>query len=196
MTLALALAGSRLAGSGDRRLPGFLLLSLLLHIAWLALPAARRAAPASVWRQPALAVHLAQPPAPEPTQVAGRDRPRTQNARRHEIAATADAKREPATPVHRDQGIQTHIDLETVFAAARMIAKDRTPNAAVKPESMPGVEAAVAKATRADVLVEERDAAGNWIHRIGGRRCVVAVLRIPFFMQGMAIPVQCEVSKQ
>lgn len=89
------------------------------------------------------------------------------------------------------------VDLQAALAAARSIGKTgAAPRELGAPPRPPlTVETVIARATRPDLLVEERDAAGNWIHRVGGRRCVVALNHVPHYMQGMAIPVQCDVSK-
>jgi hypothetical protein len=85
----------------------------------------------------------------------------------------------------------------TALAVARAIGKTwqapREPGIPPRPPAT--VETVIARATRPDALVEERDAAGNWVQRSGRARCVVALNHVPHFMRGMVIPAQCEVSK-
>jgi hypothetical protein len=187
----------------DRRVLGFLLLSLLLHILWLALPLSRQASLTSVRPLPALAVHLARPealhevatgqPLPKPAEGARSAHPRALETSRPEAAATAHTKLEPASPQER-QG--TGINLETAFAAARSIAKDTkaAPSALGSPTLPLTVETAVAKATRPDVVVESRGANGEWVTQDRKSRCVARIQR-KWFEEGVPMLTLCEVKK-
>jgi hypothetical protein len=187
----------------DRRVLGFLLLSVLLHILWLALPLSRQAALTSVRPQPSLAVHLAQPraprevateqPLPKPAESARSSRPRAQEVSRPETAAAAHPEREAASPQeHRPASI----NLETAFAAARSIAKDTkpAPNTIGSPALPLTVEAAVAKAAKPDVVVESRGANGEWVTQDRKSRCVGRIQR-KWFEEGVPMLTLCEVKK-
>jgi hypothetical protein len=201
--MILALPDAGLPTRRDWRVPGFLLLSVLLHLSWLALPLPNRATPGPVGQPPSLAVHLVptprevasvQQPLLTPAQPAPGTHPHIRDARMPDNAATAPATREPASSLERQD---VRIDLETVFATVRSIARETkpAPPAIGRTTLPPTVETAVATATRTDMLVEERDAAGNWVQRFGRSRCMVALNNVPHFMRGMVIPAQCEVSK-
>ncbi|MDP1613082.1 MAG: hypothetical protein Q8M11_18665 [Sulfuritalea sp.] len=89
------------------------------------------------------------------------------------------------------------IDVPAALAAARAIGKTwRAPReTGIAPRPPATVETVIARATRPDALVEERDAVGNWVQRFGRSRCIVAPNNVPHFMRGMVIPAQCEFSK-
>jgi hypothetical protein len=182
---------------------GFLLLSLLLHVFWLALPLSKQVSLTSIRSLPALAVHLAQPQAPreiateqalpKPTENTRSAHPRAQEASRSEAQVTAHPEREPALPQER-QG--TSINLETAYAAARSIAKDTkpAPNTLGSPALPQTVETAVAKATRPDVVVESRGANGEWVTQDRKTRCVGRIQR-KWFEEGVPMLTLCEVKK-
>jgi hypothetical protein len=186
----------------DGRVLGFLLLSLLLHGLWLALPLEKRASPGPVSPPPSLAVQLVQPPAPReimidqpsprPRRRTRDDTPRPQDTSSTDAATTVLSDRVPASTSQRQH---TGIDLETAYAAARSIAKDTKPPSTIGSPALPlTVEAAVAKATKPDTVIESRGANGEWVTQDRKTRCVARIQR-KWFEEGVPMLTLCEVKK-
>jgi hypothetical protein len=178
--------------SSDRRLLGFLAVSVALHVLWLAVPLPTRTLPPPL---PALIAHLTQPAAPQKSAVVVWNAPHgvrqlergspTASAPAAPIVPT-DTAPEPATPA---------INLDAAFATARSQAHEAQPRTALdapKPELT--VETAVARATRRDVLVETRGAAGEYVTMNGNSRCVTPLV-VPHFLEGKTMLTQCEARK-
>jgi hypothetical protein len=172
--------------SPDRRLIGFLAISVALHLLWLAIPLSTRGSQSTLVP---LVARLTPPASPQKSAVAVRQArgsvaaPAAQDtANVQPVAATP----EPAVPA---------INLEAAFATARSqthAAPPRTTLDAPKPELT--VEAAVARATRTDALVETRGAAGEYVTMIGKSRCVTPLV-VPHFLEGKTMLTQCETRK-
>jgi hypothetical protein len=170
----------------DRRLFGFLAVSVALHLLWLAIPLPTRSSPST----PApLIAHLASPAEQKKSAVVVR-----QLERGIPIASAPDS-----TIVHADTIAPEHttptINLDAAFATARSQAREaqpRTPLDAPKP--LLTVEAAVARATRPEVIVETRGAAGEYVTMNGRTRCVTPLV-VPHFLEGKTMLTQCEARK-
>jgi hypothetical protein len=186
--------------SAFRALGGFLCVSLAIHLAaGFLLPNSADRPPLAVPLHVRLAIHpTPQTPPPPPDAAAATRNPTAAPrplARRHSapvVAADAPMPQPVAAAPAPPQ-----VDVQAALAAARSIgrtwAAPREPGLPPRPPVT--VEAVIARATRPDTQVEERDAAGNWVQRFGRKRCVVAPAHVPHFMRGMVIPAQCEVSK-
>ncbi|MBI4984305.1 MAG: hypothetical protein HZC24_02875 [Rhodocyclales bacterium] len=188
----------------DTGLLGVLLLSAMLHALWLALPAPDRLAIVSPPQPPALAVRLvqaapprlsaAEQPMARPTDGARSGQPLAQHdAPTFEDAAGVHAEIEAPASAARHS---PRIDTATVFAAARLIARDPKPAPApAAGAALPAtVETAVVKATRPDVLVESRSSTGEWIEKRGKTRCV-SPTHVPHYLERQAVLTLCEVRK-
>lgn len=173
--------------AADRRLIGFLAVSVALHLLWLAIPLHTRGLPST----PApLLAHLAPPPAaPEKSAVATRHPKRNVGPATIPDAAVVRAEAvvpEPARPT---------IDLDAAFATARSQGRETPPRATLDaPRPQLSVEAAIARATRPDVQVETRGAAGEYVTINGKTRCVTPLL-VPHFLEGKTMLTQCETRK-
>lgn len=179
-------------------------ISLAVHLLVVALlPRSASLLPPTVRQQAPLHARLSTlapktpvraPAAPIASIAATEQRPDMRRNPEHVVTVDAPQPREavvvPALP-------PPTVDLQAALAAARSIGKTWAAprELGTPPRSPVTVETVIARATRPDLLVEERDAAGNWMHRVGGRRCVVALNHVPHYMQGIAIAVQCDVSK-
>jgi hypothetical protein len=190
------------AGQTGKRMPAFLLLSLLLHLVWLTLPimpkrATRHQAPSA---RP-LAVHLARP---QPAMVA----PVGAKAARAAVVrglvppaeiigppppATDHGEPRPAASADQPPAI---VDIGQALATARSAAREwQAAPGAMAPPALPAtVETVVARAARSDVVVEIRGAAGEWITRRGNSRCITP-LQVPFFLAGKSLLTQCDAWK-
>lgn len=172
--------------AADRRLAGFLAVSAALHLLWLAIPLHSRGAPPKL---APLDVHLAPPELPQKSAVVVR-----QMERGIPTARTPDT-----TIVHAEADVPEHttptINLDAAFAIARSQARAEPPRTtldAPKPEFT--VEAAVARATQRQALVETRGAAGEYVTINGNSRCVTPLV-VPHFLEGKTMLTQCEARK-
>jgi hypothetical protein len=172
--------------AADRRLIGFLAISAALHLLWLAIPLHPRSAPPKL---APLVAHLAPTESPQKSAVVARQLEHSIPTARAPDTAVVHAETaapERATPM---------IDLDAAFATARSQARAEPPRTtldAPKPELT--VEAAVARATRTDALVETRGAAGEYVTIIGKSRCVTPLV-VPHFLEGKTMLTQCETRK-
>lgn len=184
----------------DRRLIGFLALSLVLHALWLAVPLRTRTEPTDaprpfVARLVPRVEHTVESTLAEPTQksaVAERlsvptakpTAPKTPASNPAPVTATISPA--PATPA---------INLDAAVATARAYAREAQPRTSLDPPKRElTVEAAVARATEPDVIVESRGANGEHVTKTKRMRCVTP-LTVPHYMQGMEIPTLCEARK-
>jgi hypothetical protein len=178
----------------DHRLIGFLAVSVALHLLWLTIPPPTRNLPP---KSAPLVAHLAPPVTPvAPVTLAA---PVTQKsavvARQVErgVARTST----PAPDLVRAETAAAEstapaIDLDAAFATARLQAREAQPRTSLDaPKPLLTVEAAIARATRRDVLVETRGAAGEYVTTNGKTRCVTPLL-VPHFLEGKTMLTQCE----
>jgi len=174
-------------------------ISLAIHLAAVALlphAADRPVMPSPLQVRLSLQARPAPSPAPAAplakiTPPAATVPPHARKGSSPDTAADAPTSRQAAVPP------APTIDVPAALAAARAIGKTwqapREPGIPPRPPAT--VETVIARVTRPDAQVEERDAARNWVQRLGRNRCVVALNNVPHFMRGMVIPAQCEVSK-
>lgn len=62
------------------------------------------------------------------------------------------------------------------------------------PKPLPTVDSVIARAVAPEVEVETRGSNGEHVLRVGNKRCVTPLLA-PHFMEGVAMPTQCEIRK-
>ncbi|HTY02306.1 MAG TPA: hypothetical protein VMC81_01120 [Rhodocyclaceae bacterium] len=172
------------------RLAGFLALSALLHLAWLALPIRfREATDIQVVPAPLIA-HLSTPLPASSVPDAEPARPRIAPERRPAASQTAamptGTETDQSTPAPR-----TTIDLDAAHATARAYAREPVPHTSLDAPKVPlTVEAAIAKATAPEVVVESHGPAGEHVVKIGKTRCVTPTW-VPLFMEGVKMLTQC-----
>ena len=167
---------------------GFLALSLALHVLWLAIPMKPRTAAITATTAEPLTATLA--PAPrEKSAVATRHLQRGDSVPGPQHPATGSDAAIEATPP-----ASATINLDAVFAMARGHARDAPPPGLDKPRLPVTVEAAIAKATQRDELIESRGANGEYITRTRNSRCVTPTY-IPHFLEGKTMLTQCEALK-
>ncbi|MCK9388255.1 MAG: hypothetical protein M0Q22_07655 [Sulfuritalea sp.] len=172
-----------------------LAISLVIHLVAVVLsPHSASRPPPQAPLHVRLAIHATQMPSQAlaaPAATPGQPPSARQNS---SPVVTTDA---PVSPQAAAAPPLPTVDVQAAFAAARSIGKTwSAPRQLGLPPLPPmTVETVIARATRPDTLVEEHDAAGNWVQRFGRSRCVVALAHVPHFMRGMVIPAQCEVSK-
>jgi hypothetical protein len=173
----------------DRRLIGFLAISVALHALWLAVPLRNRA-----WSP--------EPPPPIEARLLPRiDRAiepaHTEPARKSAVAVrlpqTSVATNMPETLVSAPAA--PAINLDTARATARAYARETQPRTTFDaPKPLLTVEAAVARATEVDVVIETRGAAGEYITKTRNGRCVTPLM-VPHFLEGKTMLTQCEMRK-
>jgi hypothetical protein len=169
----------------DRRLIGFLAVSVLLHSLWLAIPLHTRTS-LQISRQLApLTAQLLQQPTPKSV-VAVRLAERT-------AAPPSDVGTYHVAPAAPELAAQSPtISIDGALATARVYAREPVPRTSLDaPKPVLTVEAAVAKATEPDIAVESRGAAGEYVTTTRHWRCVTPLV-VPLFMEGVTILAQCE----
>jgi hypothetical protein len=175
-----------MASATDRRLLGFMAISTALHLLCLAIPLRSRV---SLPAPPPLVARLAPPEPPQKSAVVARHAERgmpTARVPEAMIAPADTAAPEPATPA---------IDLDAAFATARRQARETQPRAELDaPQPRLTVEAAVARATQRQVLVETHGAAGEYVTMTGNTRCLTPLV-VPHFLEGKTMLTQCEALK-
>lgn len=83
------------------------------------------------------------------------------------------------------------IDMESARAAARAYATEMQPGRALDPpKPQLVVEAAIARATEPDSVIETRGPNGEHIVQTRDLRCVTP-FAVPHYMTGMTVPAQC-----
>jgi hypothetical protein len=175
-----------MASASDHRLLGFLAASLALHLLWLAIPLRH---PVSLPAPAPLVARLVLPAPAQKSAVAARRAERgtpTANAPGAAIAPADIAASESAAPA---------INLDAAFAIVRSQAREAPPRAApAVPQKQITVEAAVARATQRQALVETRGAAGEYVTMNGDSRCVTPLM-VPHFLEGKTMLTQCQALK-
>lgn len=175
----------------DRRLIGFLAVSVALHLLWLTIPPPTRNLPP---KSAPLVAHLAPPVAPvtpaapvtQKSAVVARQVDR--GVARTSIPAPEFVRAEAAAA----ESAAPAIDLDAAFATARLQAREAQARTSLDaPKPLLTVEAAIARATRRDILVETRGAAGEYVTTNGKTRCVTPLL-VPHFLEGKTMLTQCE----
>jgi hypothetical protein len=177
----------------NRRLIGFLALSLALHALWLAVPLrTRNAAPegpkpfvARLLPRVDLAIEPARTePAPKSAVVERLSVPAT-TPRSNAASVTATISPAATTPA------SPTINLDAAVATARAYAREAQPRTSLDaPKRELTVETVIARATAPDVMIETRGANGEHVTLTKHTRCVTP-LTVPHYMQGMEIPTQC-----
>lgn len=169
----------------DRRLFVFLVLSTALHALWLALPLRTTTTVEAMSPEP-LNIHLIPPTPAEKSAMATRHVQRniSSSALRESIAVTDAPIEAPSAKV----------DLDAALATARSQARDTARPTLDKPRLPVTVEAAIAKATQRDELVETRGANGEYVTRTRNSRCVTPTY-VPHFLEGKTMLTQCEALK-
>lgn len=178
--------------SPESRLPGFLLVSLVLHGLWLAMPLSAPAPAASPGRPAPLAAHLAAPI--HRTQTAAAlpgGKPAAMRARPL-LPAKLKSVAEAGQIAAPEASAVTTIDLGATFASAR--AYGREPPQGSPPRMTLTLESTIARAIRQDEAIETRGAAGEYVLRQGRSRCVTP-LQVPHFLEGKTMLTQCDVGK-
>lgn len=95
----------------------------------------------------------------------------------------------------RTESASPQVDLDAAKAAARAFAREPVPRNSLDIRKAPiTVESAIARATRPDIVIETRGAAGERVVQDGKTRCMTPTL-VPWFMEGITVPTQCEVRK-
>lgn len=175
--------------TGDRRLVAFLALSLALHAVWLALPL-RKTVRGDAAMPPVLSVQLAPPAAPKPAVESGHlvRGNATSNAAHPSPSAEARGVAEPAPPAPSPT-----IDLEAAFASARSLGRE-APAARAHPPPQVTIEAAIARATQPEEVIETRGAHGEYVTRGRHSRCVTPLV-VPQYLEGKTMLTQCEAIK-
>lgn len=175
------------------RLIGFLLLSALLHLAWLAVPPSVRTT-----RYDLTAPLVAQlAPRQEPVTETALSSPRQNSAlaRRQQtldpVPSVAISELKSATTVPPSASAAPGIDLDSARAAARAYAREaQARNTLDTPKPKLTVESAIARATEPDTVIEMRGPGGEHITQTRDMRCVTPLV-VPHYMEGMTIPSQC-----
>ncbi len=172
----------------DRRLIGFLAVSLVLHGLWLAIPLNTRISLQAARQLVPLTAELLQQPTPKSV-VAARLPERT-STRPSDVSAEIDTGHTaPASPELAAPG--PTISIDGALATARAYAHEPVPRTSLDAPKLPlTVEAAVAKATEPDIAVESRGAAGEYVTTTRHWRCVKPLV-VPNFMDGVTILAQC-----
>lgn len=100
-----------------------------------------------------------------------------------------------AVAASRAESPSPQIDLAAAKAVARAFAREPVPqNPIDKPRTPITLETAIAKATMPDADIETRGAAGEHVVHNRKTRCVTPIL-VPWYMEGVTMPTQCEVKK-
>jgi hypothetical protein len=180
--------------AGDRRLFGFLVLSALLHLAWLAVPLSVRTPPSNLTAP--LVAHLAPRHEPATEIVTALPGQNSALARRH---LAPDPLHSLALPAHESVVTAPDpaptppptINLDSARATARAYAREaQARNTLDAPKPQLTVEAAIARATEPDSVVEMRGPAGDHITQTRDLHCVTPLV-VPHYMTGMTVPSQC-----
>jgi hypothetical protein len=170
----------------DRRLIGFLALSIGLHALWLALPMRKHVV---LPPMTPLVARIAPSPPVEKSAVVVRQVER--GAALITVPDAAVVRRAAAVP----EPARPTIDLDAAFASARNQGRETQARAAPDaPQPQLTVEAAVARATQRQALVETRGAAGEYVTINGNSRCVTPLV-VPHFLEGKTMLTQCETRK-
>ncbi|MBI5786763.1 MAG: hypothetical protein HZA64_15030 [Rhodocyclales bacterium] len=174
-----------MASAADRRLLGFLAISMILHLLWLAIPLPTRSA---LPTPRALIAHLVPPAPPEKSVAVAR------RAERGVAAAPAPdpARTRPAAPA--PEPAAPVINLEAAFATARSQAREAPPHTTLDAPPLLTVTAAIARAAQRDTPVETRGTAGEYVTINGKTRCVTPLV-VPHFLEGKTMLTQCETRK-
>jgi hypothetical protein len=181
----------------DRRLIGFLAISVALHALWLAVPLHNRTwspePPPSI--EARLLPRLDRTIEPAHTEPARKSAVAVWNApngvRLHETPITAGAPETPGNALTTPPSI----DLDAAHATARAYAREAQPRTTLDaPKPLLTVETAIARATEADVAIETHGAAGEYVTQTRHSRCVTPVF-VPHFLEGKTMLTQCEVRK-
>lgn len=180
----------------DRRLIGFLAISVALHALWLAAPLRPRTEPPD-GPKPFVAHLLPRVDRTvEPARIEPIAPPRTQKsvvAARLPMPATTPASASaPVTATISPAPATPAIDLDAAVATARAYAREAPPRTSLDaPKRELTVEAAVARAMAPDMVVESRGVNGEHVTKSKHSRCVTP-LTVPHYLQGMTIPTLCE----
>ena len=175
---------------------GFLVVSVLLHLLWLAIPLHPRTSSEFAGMPAALTAHLLprldraiQPARTEPAQKSA------VVVRHAEPSAVMSVPASPASEVTIAPATAT-IDLDVARATARAYAREPQPRTTLDaPKPLLTVEAAVARATEPDFVIETRGPAGERIIQTRDTRCVMPLV-VPNFMQGVTVLALCEKRKK
>lgn len=187
----------------DRRLVGFLAVSLALHLLWLAIPlspgstAPTAATPIIAHLAPRVERPIEVPhvdPAPhKPVPITPTQSPAQNPAQKSAVAGRlsvaapatvteATIAPAPATPL---------INLDAAAATARAYAREAQARTSLDtPKPMPTVETAIARATEPDVIVESRGPNGELVTKSKNSRCVTPLV-VPHYLEGMTVPTLC-----
>jgi hypothetical protein len=173
----------------------FVLLSLALHAALLYwLKPLRTDSPSQEPLEVTLSARRSAPP-----RVAPAEPPRVQKS-----AVAVRLHEQPIVVNSPDSGVKVTIpapaapaptapaiNLDAALSTARSYAHEAQPRTTLDaPKPMLTVEAAIARATEPDVIVESRGANGEHVTTSRHSRCVTAIL-VPHYMQGMTMPTLC-----
>lgn len=174
----------------DRRLIGFLAISVALHALWLAVPLHNRTwspdTPPPI--EARLLPRLDRTIEPAHTEPA---RKSAVAARLHETPITAGAPERPGGALTTPPAI----DLDMARATARAYAREAQPRTTLDtPKPLLTVETAIARAAEADAAIETRGAAGEYVTMSRHTRCVTPIF-VPHFLEGKTMLTQCEVRK-
>jgi hypothetical protein len=171
-----------MADAGNRRLLGFLALSIALHALWLAVPLRTQGTRDAAIPIP-LNVRLALPPVKKSAVATRLSTPRN----------ALPAETTTATAAAPTQDAAVKVDLDAAFATARSLAKNSPAAAPVRPPQTT-MAAAVAGALRNNETIETRGAGGEYVTVTGKTRCVTPLV-VPHFLEGKTMLTQCETRK-
>lgn len=193
MNVAVSNHGTISENAPDRRLIGFLAISVLLHLAWLAVPLSVRTTRYDLTAP--LVARLAPRHEPATEIVTALPGENSALARRHlapaPLHSLAMTEHESVATVPSPAPVPPTIDLDSSRAAARAYAREaqalKTLDA---PKTQLTVEAAIARATEPDSVIETRGPNGEHIVQTRDLRCVTP-FAVPHYMTGMTVPAQC-----
>lgn len=198
-SLALIDPGIR-ARRENLRLIGFLALSVLLHLAWLAWPLDPHRP--SALRNTPLVAHLPallQSATPVVSPSKQPEKPATDTITRPHVpgapaSATLPPLRAPGLPEAVPPPVVPTIDLDAARASARAYAREPRPArkalSGATPPRPATVESAIARVMEPDRVVESRGPAGELVTETRDMRCVTPLV-VPHYLQGMTVPTQC-----
>ena len=178
--------------SSSHRLVGFLTVSAVLHLLFLAveLPANTSSAGATS----PLTVQLSRVDrSPRPPTAATADKAETVS-RLDKPASAAKAPNAVIGPPMQ-QRARPAIDVDAALATARSYAREPRPHLPLEPtHRVLTVEAAIARATAPDIVVETRGHAGEYVTKSRHSRCVTPLV-VPYFLEGKTMLTLCDVHK-
>jgi hypothetical protein len=171
---------------------GFLALSAVLHLLFLAIEMSPKTSSAGARTPLSVQISRVDPP-PRPPAAATADKAETVSRLSRPPSAAKAPDAVIGLPV-QDQTMPA-IDIDAARATARSYAREPRPHLPFEPtQKVLTVETAIARATAPDVVVETRGTAGEYVTQSRHSRCVTPLV-VPYFMAGKTMLTLCEVRK-